>query len=80
MPIEPDKIIEEFNFNLLVNEKDHTRHATIFFINNEFDHCDFKTNKSTYDLIDWKFLNMLSGRILELVDKKKREENNNENV
>lgn len=78
MLIKPNKITEEFHFKL--DERDYARHATIIFINNKFDNCSFKTNKKIYDLTDWEFLNKLSGRILELVDQKKREENNNENV
>ncbi len=78
MNLKPNKVTEEFHFKL--DEKDYTRFATIIFINNKFDNCSFKKSKRVYDLTDWEFLNNLSGRILELVDKKKREENNNENV
>lgn len=68
MNIKPGKTTEEFYFKF--DEKDYCRRATIIFINNKFDSCSFKTNRVIYDLIDWQFLNELSGFILELIDKK----------
>jgi len=70
MPTKPNRITKEFYFKL--DEKDYSRHATIVFIDNRFDHCNFKTNKSIYDLDDWQFLNKLSEFILNL-EKEKNE-------
>ena len=63
----PNKITEEYIVNL---EDNPTAHATIYFVNGAFSHCDYRVSRATYTYKDWMFLKNVAEAIERIIEEK----------
>lgn len=49
-----------------LSEEGSERSARISFVDDKFDHCDYKTKFMKYDLADWEFLQKVADKIIGL--------------